>query len=236
MRRSMPPLRIAAIARNRNLTDLHSSSDGACRECPSDAPSFNPTTGSCQSCSASSYRAVDGCPCSPPSAPYWSNRCPGPVNNAISTPAGIRLPVRYGRLGNVEKLDTSVKTGQRPSYVATVLFNAGQHAQPGKLESGVATAGYGGLAVKGPFFDVLEITSDMRWVTASGGTVPTGCDPIRGGYEANLEPLYHALAKFGNNYIAGKTGPSLTPYGGATFAWQGGEANRDSGYEILCRV
>ncbi|KAH7092840.1 hypothetical protein BKA62DRAFT_625861, partial [Auriculariales sp. MPI-PUGE-AT-0066] len=70
-----------------------------------------------------------------------------------------------------------------------------------------------------PFFVLPLDASTMEWVHTIDGKIPGGRRPVQGGFEANGEPLYHAVALIDGVRVPGKTGEHLdagghVPYGG----------------------
>jgi hypothetical protein len=80
-------------------------------------------------------------------------------------------------------------------------------------------------------FTILRIDlSRMEWVLASNGEVPTGREPVEGGWEPSYGRFFHAYGDVGGVKVPGKTSTTI---GCAKLAWLGGEEARSSDYFIL---
>lgn len=82
-------------------------------------------------------------------------------------------------------------------------------------------------------YDLLPFAQQtMEWVPTSFGLIPQNRVPIEGGVESDgMSKLYHALAKVGEVWVPGKTGPHLS---GCNVAFGGGEHVIPECYYILC--
>jgi len=80
-------------------------------------------------------------------------------------------------------------------------------------------------------YDLLPLTSDMEYVPTSWGAIPRGRIAVDGGYEANGDMLYHALATISGVHVPGKTGAHLRS---AHFPFGNQEVVLEDGYNILC--
>ncbi|KAI6025201.1 hypothetical protein BKA83DRAFT_4471958 [Pisolithus microcarpus] len=59
-------------------------------------------------------------------------------------------------------------------------------------------------------YDLLPFNPEMMvWVSTSHGQIPHGVNPVKGGYEENGAPLYHAIGVVDGVRVPGKTGMHL---------------------------
>lgn len=119
-----------------------------------------------------------------------------------------------------------------PVYVGSAIFEDSVH--PCKIAPSVhpsCRVAYGGTEKDHHGrYDLLPITAEMEWVPTQKGELPPGRRLVEGGYEANGEKLYHALAKIGEVEVPGKTGKHL---GGANIPF-GGYEHIAKEYKVLC--
>jgi hypothetical protein len=92
---------------------------------------------------------------------------------------------------------------------------------------------WNGKETWGHLFELLPFDSQrMEWIETSGGEIPEGRSPVRGGYDADDTPLFHACGMIPNHSITcpGKTSKKM---GGASLPFAGGEHIVREGYHIL---
>ncbi|KAK4046059.1 hypothetical protein OIO90_006633 [Microbotryomycetes sp. JL221] len=146
--------------------------------------------------------------------------------------AGNRIPIRDGQLGDVTRFGPSVNPDGRPTFVATLILEPFR-AYPGLIRDGKALTAYKNEQVSRDAFDVLPITDQMQWIDSSRGTIPSNCNAIVGGHELE-SPLYHALAKTGDQWTLGWTSGQYSSTEGAWFVTEDGIVPLSSGYKVLC--
>jgi len=81
-------------------------------------------------------------------------------------------------------------------------------------------------------YDLLPFVPEhMEFVSTSGGRIPPGRRPVKGGFEHDGKELYHAVAFVEGIKVPGKTGVHLN---GCRIPYNGEEHIMDENYEILC--
>ncbi|GAA5840348.1 hypothetical protein JCM5353_002790 [Sporobolomyces roseus] len=150
-------------------------------------------------------------------------------------PAGLRVPC-----STTNAFPSAHLTGKAPFkdldgssvFVASALVGGGKSVHPCKVANGRCMVSFGGGEhLHQGRYDILPITNEMEWVSASYGQIPKGRRAVEGGFEENGSHLYHALMKIDGIQVPGKTGAHLH---GANFPWNGGERVEEGGYSILC--
>lgn len=124
------------------------------------------------------------------------------------------------------------KDGKPIYVVSAILGNAVHPAKAGPHLTPPVRMSFGGVEKSHDGrYDLLPITSEMKWVKASHGRVPDGYAPVQGGYEDTGQQLYHALAKIEGHWVPGKTGLHLL---GGNFPYHHREVRMIEGYRVLC--
>ncbi|GAA5877816.1 hypothetical protein JCM16303_000248 [Sporobolomyces ruberrimus] len=160
---------------------------------------------------------------------------PPPPYAASTPPAGLRVPC-----STTNPFPSSDLVGKAPFqdldgslvYVASALLEGGKSVHPCKVTNGRCMISYGGGEHEHHGrYDILPITHEMEWVSASYGQIPKGRRAVEGGFEENGSHLFHAVMNIDGIQVPGKTGPHLH---GANFPWGGGERVEEGGYSVLC--
>ena len=111
-----------------------------------------------------------------------------------------------------------------PLYIIRAKHEGGLHVGKARKGDNYALIGYGGAEIQKTAYEAY--TGIGLWVKASKSLFPANA--IRGGEEANGEPIYIARAKFGGNYHIGKVKRNME-----AFIPYGGKENISSSYEVL---
>lgn len=112
-----------------------------------------------------------------------------------------------------------------PLYVCRASFQGGVH--PGKVRRGFGGCNIPWGGREHTVFNHQVWVGDGYWDEAANGAIPM--DAVRGGREANREPLYVCRAAFGNGVHPGKVRPA---FGGCNIPY-GGREHAVRRYEVL---
>jgi hypothetical protein len=175
-------------------------------------------------------------------------RVPEPLMSDLRPPAsGYRLRLRssdafpYALAGEAPFRDL----GGEPVYIGSALImhensSSTRAIIPCKLTPRITPdhhVSWGGRETWGTQFELLPFDSQrMEWIEASSGQVPKGRSPIRGGYDADGTPLFHAYGTVQCSWnlqriqCPGKTGKASR---GASLPFAGGEHIVEHDYHIL---
>ncbi|KAK4046285.1 hypothetical protein OIO90_006611, partial [Microbotryomycetes sp. JL221] len=176
-------------------------------------------------------------------------------------PSGRRIRV-YNFATEGYQLDDPSKLGPTyvwkniPAYVGSIYLNAVDGAAAGMIirrpdgvwEGTTARNGLDRSWWHNTGFLLLPITSEHRWVDATDGDVPNGCNPLVGGYDGSGGVLHYAMRDTPSGPVLGVAGKSMVKAGGGTggaaFTPPDHFASQDSflsstlaiasGYKILC--
>jgi len=125
--------------------------------------------------------------------------------------------------------------GKSPVFIGSAFLQHSVH--PCKVTPNIMArpchVSYGGVEiVHDGLYDLLPFVPEhMEFVPASGGRIPPGRRPVKGGFEHDGKELYHAVAIIKGIKVPGKTGLHLN---GCTIPYGGDEHIVEDNYEILC--